>query len=163
MMAERNDPPWLAEARRFVGYGEIPGTASATFIQRWLRQLGAWWADDATPWCGTAVAAWMRAAGQPLPKHWYRARAWLEWGTPLSEPVVGCVVILAREGGGHVGLVVGRDSLGSIAILGGNQGDKVSVAMFPSGRVLGYRWPLGVPMSFTKPPLLTGRLSETES
>jgi hypothetical protein len=27
-------------------------------------------------------------------------------------------------------------------VLGGNQGDKVSIAAFPLNRVLGYRWPL---------------------
>lgn len=158
------EPPWLIEARKSLGLREIPGAATAGTIKRWLRELGAWWSDDATPWCGTAVAAWMRADGQLLPKHWYRARAWLDWGVHLAGPVVGCVVVLQREGGGHVGLVVGKDMAGNIAVLGGNQGDRVSIAMFPRNRVLGYRWPLGEPQSFYAPPVLTaGQLSESEA
>ena len=137
------DIPWLTQARKHVGLREIPGAQTAPMIQRWLAQLGAWWRDDETPWCGVAVAAWMRAAGIKPPPHWYRARAWLEFGMPLAEPVVGAVVVFAREGGGHVGLVTGRDNLGRLLVLGGNQGNAVSEAAFDPARVLGYRWPPG--------------------
>jgi uncharacterized protein (TIGR02594 family) len=138
------DPPWLAAARRDIGLRELPGAPTAPRIARWLQDLGAWWRDDETPWCGTAVAAWMRAADRPIPKAWYRARAWAEWGQAIAAPLPGCVVVLARQGGGHVGLVVGRNAAGWLLVLGGNQGNAVNVAAFDPSRVLAYRWPPGV-------------------
>lgn len=137
------EPRWLSEARRDVGVRELPGKADSPVIQRWLRDLKAWWTDDATPWCGVAVAHWMRRAGVEPPKHWYRALAWADWGARLGRPALGAVVVYRRSGGGHVGLVVGTDAAGRILTLGGNQGDAVSIAPFDRQRVVAYRWPTG--------------------
>lgn len=140
-----SEPRWLRAARAYLGTAEIPGKSTAPMISRWLRQLKAWWSDDETPWCGVAVAAWMREAGILLPQHWYRAKGWLDWGVPLGWPAVGSVVVFERSGGGHVGLVVGVDQFSRLMVLGGNQGNRVSIAPFDKMRVIGYRWPAGVP------------------
>lgn len=149
------EPPWLPIARAHRGLRETPGRATTPTIARWLLSLRAWWTDDETPWCGTFAAVVMREAGYKLPKAWYRARAWLEWGFPLDEPELGCIVVFARSGGGHVGFVVGRDRLrGRLMVLGGNQNDAVTVAPFPTWRVIGYRWPFeAVPMLADLDPL----------
>ncbi len=136
-----SEPLWLRLARADIGLRELPGAPTAPKIAAWLQKLGAWWSDDATPWCGTACAAWMQAAGHAIPKHWYRARGWLEWGTALAAPAVGAIVVFERTGGGHVGIVVGKDQAGRLLVLGGNQGDAVSIAPFDMARVIGYRWP----------------------
>lgn len=136
-----SDPHWLTIARRDLGVEETPGKETTPAIRRWLVELGAWWRDDSTPWCGVAVAHWMLTAAVPIPKNYYRARAWLEWGTTLARPALGCVVVFDRRGGGHVGLVVGQNELGYLLVLGGNQGDRVCIAPFSPDRVLGYRWP----------------------
>lgn len=135
------EPHWLRTARDDLGLRELPGAPTEPRIARWLTDLGAWWRDDATPWCGTACAAWMRKSDIAIPQHWYRAKGWLDWGESLPAPVVGAVVVFGREGGGHVGLVVGRDLSGRLLVLGGNQGDAVSIVPFDPARVLGYRWP----------------------
>jgi uncharacterized protein (TIGR02594 family) len=141
-MGAAPEPVWLQLARADIGLREVPGAPTAPRIAGWLAKLRAWWRDDETPWCGVAVAGWMLQAGiDDMPKHWYRARGWLDWGLPLEQPAVGAVVVFAREGGGHVGLVVGRDHLGRLLVLGGNQGNAVSIAPFETTRVLGYRWP----------------------
>jgi len=136
-----NEPNWMANARKYIGTAEIPGKATAPTIARWLRDLRAWYSDDETPWCGTFVAAVMREAGIPVAKHWYRARDWLNWGVSIADAVPGCVVVYERAGGGHVGFAVALDQKGRILTLGGNQGNKVSIAPFERYRVLGYRWP----------------------
>jgi len=136
-----NEPHWLREAREYLGQRELPGAPTAPFIAKWLQQLGAWWRDDETPWCGTAVAAWMKACGIEPAKAWYRAKGWLDWGTAIAAPAVGAVVVFERVGGGHVGLVVGKDQAGRLLVLGGNQGNAVSIAPFDPARVVGYRWP----------------------
>jgi uncharacterized protein (TIGR02594 family) len=133
-----NEPLWLQAARRDIGQRETTGPNDSPWLRRILKGY-AWLIG--TPWCGGAVRHWMGQAGIEPPRHWYRARAWLEWGRPIASPCLGCVAVFARFGGGHVGLVVGRDQRGRLLVLGGNQGDAVSVAPFDMARVLGYRVP----------------------
>ena len=135
------EPKWLTRARAFVGLKEVPGRATAPIISKWLVMLNAWWRDDETPWCGVFVAAIMRLEDFDPPPAWYRARAWLDWGSTIREPALGCVVVFERGGAGHVGFVVGNDEAGRLMVLGGNQGNAVSIAPFDRNRVLGYRWP----------------------
>jgi uncharacterized protein (TIGR02594 family) len=134
------EPEWLRLARKDIGSRETLGPNDSPLIRRILGLLGAMWLRG-QPWCGGAVAHWVRPCGIALPKHWYRARAWLDWGVPIAAPAVGAVVVFERTGGGHVGLVVGKDQAGRLMVLGGNQGDAVSIAPFDQRRVLGYRWP----------------------
>ncbi|HSW33296.1 MAG TPA: TIGR02594 family protein [Steroidobacteraceae bacterium] len=135
------EPTWLTHARTYLGTAEIPGKQTAPVIARWLRELKGWWSDDETPWCGTFVGAVLRESGLPVVKHWYRAKDWLNWGIPIADAAPGCVVVYDRTGGGHVGFAVARDTSDRILTLGGNQGNRVSIAPFPRWRVLGYRWP----------------------
>ena len=132
---------WLSIAYGYLGVAEIPGSDTAPIIRRWLIRLRAWWSDDETPWCGTFVAQCIEAAGLPIPKYWMRAKAWADWGTKLSNPELGCIVVFERKGGGHVGFVVGRTPNGNLLVLGGNQGDKVCIAPFDRTRLIGYYWP----------------------
>lgn len=150
-------PAWLVEAERHVGMTEIPGPKTNAVIASMLHKLKAWWADDETPWCGVFVAACIDAAGLALPKNWMRAKAWAEWGSKLAAPVTGCIVVFERQGGGHVGFVVGRNAKGNLLVLGGNQGNKVSIAPFDTGRVVAYVWPSGVPMLTTALAVLDDR------
>ena len=46
------------------------------------------------------------------------AKSYLEWGQSLKEPVVGCIVVIGRDGGGHVAFCVGQDSWGNLLLLG---------------------------------------------
>ena len=145
------EPLWVQAGRKHVGLAEIPGKDTAPTIARWLKRLGAWWDDDATPWCGTFVAACLDEVGLPKPQHWYRAKAYLDYGVSVAMPTLGAITVFDRKGGGHVGFCVGRNDHGALMILGGNQGDRVSIAAFDTTRVLGYRWPPGAP--YTSQPL----------
>lgn len=134
---------WMAYALSLLGVREVPGPGNSPIIAVWLKRLRAWWSDDATPWCGTFVAHVMQQAGIALPKHWYRAKGWLDWGKPCP-PAYGAVCILDRQGGGHVFFVT-KVSTSFVWGIGGNQGDKVSEAKFARSRVLGFRWPADRP------------------
>jgi uncharacterized protein (TIGR02594 family) len=162
-----SDPIWLVTARADIGTKELPGAPTAPKIAGWLKSLKAWWSDDATPWCGVASAAWMQACAIPLPKAWYRAKDWLNWGLQLEAPITGCVVVFERTGGGHVGLVEGVNSVGQLMVLGGNQGDMVSIRAFDQARAIGYRWPPGRPLPAKYEPLrvvsYSGVLSTNEA
>jgi len=67
---------------------------------------------------------------------------------------------------GHVGFVAGADRNGNLLVLGGNQGDAVSINRFSRGRVLGYRWPANEQLPKAAPlPVLAhgGALSQNEA
>lgn len=166
------EPLWLQEARKHIGQKEIPGKESNPWIfSMWQRLKGAavWsWLgsdDSSAPWCGTFVAHCITSAGLPIPAHWYRAKAWLGWGQKVSFPVVGCVVVFERTGGGHVGFVVGKDWVGNLMVLGGNQGDAVNIRPFDMARVAGYRWPEHEVMKIGPLPLVgsDGKVSTNEA
>lgn len=155
---------WLILAAADEGLQEIPGKEHAPKITRWLTELGAWWRDDETPWCGVAVAAWMRGAGVPLPVHWYRAKAWAgEWGARLDGPVPGCVVVFDRKGGGHVGLLVSVATDGALQVFGGNQGNAVNVRSFPASRPALFIWPPGEPFPQRNAPMQWAGAAAPES
>lgn len=162
MIVTQSDPAWLRIASEDIGVREIRGPETATKIKQWLRLLRAWWSDDETPWCGVACAAWMKSAGIEPPKEYFRAKSWMQWGRAIEKPVRGCVVVFGREGGGHVGLVVGETSAGGLAVLGGNQGDAVCVAAFSRSRVLGFRVP-AVDMQYAALPRVDVGASRSEA
>lgn len=157
MVVEQN---WVIEARKHLGVSETKGPKTSGIIAKWLNELNAWWHDDETAWCGVFVAHCIKSCGLSVPKYWMRAKAWAEWGEKLPSPVPGCIVIFEREGGGHVGFVVGRTVKGNLMVLGGNQGDCVCIKPFDRSRVLAYVWPSDVPMPFNKSLLVMESNSE---
>lgn len=154
---------WLDIARKYSGTREVHGPQTSPVILRWLISLGAWWRDDETPWCGVFAGAVLKEAGMAIPKAYYRASAWADWGVPLNEPVEGCIVTFSRQGGGHVGFVVGQTTTGALLVLGGNQGDEVNVRAFQRARATAYRWPSGEPMGSRLPILAAVQLSTSEA
>lgn len=132
---------WISTARSYIGTREIKGLKTAPTIAKWLHKLNAWWTDDETPWCGVFVAHCLQMNNLQIPKNWMRAKDYLNLPTKLDRPVYGCVVVFTRDGGGHVGFVVGRNDRGELLVLGGNQNDCVSISAFNQNRVVGYRWP----------------------
>jgi uncharacterized protein (TIGR02594 family) len=165
-----SDPLWLTRARAFLGLREIPGKGTDTTIAGWLAKLRAPWKDDETPWCGTFVAAVLSETGFKPVDGWAGARKWLNFGVRLPAPGLGCIVVFWRGSptswSGHVGFVAGKDKNGNLMVLGGNQGNAVSIKPFGRDRVLGYRWPAGVPTpTMNALPVLTsdGRVSTDEA
>lgn len=92
--------------------------------------------------CAGFVAFCLKKGGKPIlkPAVVGRALAWLDYGTKISKPAYGCIAVKSRNGGGHVGFVVGKTPGGHLLILGGNQDDQVKVSPYnPS--VFEFRWP----------------------
>lgn len=151
------EPKWLTVARSLIGTREIPGPKHNSWIAKGWARLGAgWFNDDETPWCGFFVAHCMDAAGLPYPGKglFARAKAWLEWGK-ASQPVLGAVVVFGREGGGHVGFLAG-ESATYFYVLGGNQGNAVTITPIAKSRALGFRWPASLPAGTMPLPAMSG-------
>ena len=131
---------WIAEARAYIDMHERDARGLKT-IPLWVRALKGWWSDTKSPWCGTFVGHCLQAAGRDIAKEWYRAKAWVNGATRLAKPAYGCIVVFERQGGGHVGFVVGQDKQGILMVLGGNQGDAVNIKPFAKSRAVAYLWP----------------------
>lgn len=139
---------WMTYARTLIGVREIPGSKHSATILGWAKTLGAKVlginvTDDETPWCGLYVAHVMAKAGIKAPPVAVRASAWSDWGRGLMNPRPGCVLTFKREGGGHVGFYVGQDDT-HFHVLGGNQGNAVSVTRISKNRLSAMRWPEGI-------------------
>lgn len=155
--------PWILEAKKFVGLKEIKGSAHAPeILQMWKDIKRGGIKDDETPWCAAFVGACLERVGIRSTR-FESARSYAGWGQPLKEPAAGCVVVFNREGGGHVGFVVGRDTRGNLLVLGGNQSDEVNVRAFSTERVIAYRWPDGYPLPGSSLAVSSAALSTSEA
>ena len=138
-------------AQRFVGVKELPGEGSNPMVLAMLKLDAGWPEDDEVAWCSAFVnyICWLCRA--PRSKS-LRARSWLQVGHAIEHAAatVGRDVVIIKRGKepqpgpevieaqGHVGFYAGHEG-GNVLILGGNQGNQVSIAAFPWASVLGIR------------------------
>ncbi len=166
-------PTWLAYAEKQIGIREIRGSRHEPRILAMAKRASAWLGisvkDDETPWCGTFVADCMQAAGYKPPRGFIgvRAKAWASWGNDVglaaTRPWRGSIAVFGREGGGHVGFVVGVYAGGDLAILGGNQADAVNIRRFPRKRLIALRWPPRTPPGETVAWATAGTMTTGEA
>ena len=140
--------PWMEFALREYGIRGISRRGRTVNVVAYLKATGIGRSNDETAWCSAFVNWCMLMASFPGTGR-ANARSWLEWGgVSLDFPVYGCVVVLwreSRDGGlGHVGFFVGMQG-DNLLLLGGNQGNAVSIRPYSRQRVLGMRWIEGFP------------------
>jgi uncharacterized protein (TIGR02594 family) len=132
-------------ASRFVGVKEVPGPLSNPAVLAMLRLDADWPQDDEVDWCSAALNYWAWLIRLPRSKS-LMARSWLSVGKPI--PLVAArpefdVVVLWRGGisspFGHAGVFDELPGDGTVRLLAGNQGKQVSIAPFPTERILGVR------------------------
>jgi uncharacterized protein (TIGR02594 family) len=130
-------------AKKFVGQKEVDGPLSNPTILAMLRLEDASIQDDATAWCSAFVNFIAYLCGLPRSKS-LLARSWLNIGihVDIADAKADCDVVILSRGNlpqpgpdvinapGHVGFFMGRSANGNILILGGNQGDAVSIESF---------------------------------
>lgn len=135
-------------AMRFVGLKEVAGPLSHPLILSMLQLDDAWPTDDDTPWCSgfCNYVCWLLRL--PRSKS-LAARSWLAVGRPvaLEDARAGFDVVILRRSdnplSGHVAFFAGLDILPGdahvVQLLGGNQGNRVSVLPFHTELVVGVR------------------------
>ena len=139
-------PKLLVEALKLYGVTEVPGTKNNLTIMSWIKKLAfSWIKDDETPWCGTSLAYAATEAGVAVRNpEMPRAFWWLNWGVPVSTPMLGDVLVFNIS---HVGIYVGENTT-HYFVLGGNQGNTYSIARFPKSWLKGARrtkWQIAQP------------------
>lgn len=145
-IAKAPAPAWYNELFDMLGTNENRDNAK---LRAWLRSDGATVGDPAKiPWCGDAVETAVRRAlpDEELPDNPYLASNWCKFGREV-KPQVGAILPFWRGSPsswkGHVGFYAG-ESTSHYYVLGGNQGDTVTIAPLSKYRLrgCGARWPL---------------------
>lgn len=158
-----SEPSWLSHARAELGVKETPGPVSTKRIleYRAMADMHLGGDDGQVPWCAIFVGAMLRMAAVAIVGANAMARSWLKWGVAIDAPAPGAVVVFKSASrpapAGHVGFATGRWTTTHVEILGGNQGDRVSVALFERENVLGYRWPRGMALPTIKPVTIAAK------
>ena len=167
-MGDKPELNYIATARSYLGLTEIKVSNKHPTIDAWAKSLSGKWLIG-QPWCGTFVAQVFKEVGlsAKIPKDFYRAKSWETAETKLDKPAYGCVVTFTRDGGGHVGFVVGKTKSGMLKVLGGNQSNAVTIQDFDPKRVTSYRWVSSgsVPNEhrYDLPVLPAGKISTNEA
>lgn len=144
-------PRHIAVALSLIGVAEIPGKDSNKIILGWAKDLGLdkIYTNDDMSWCALYLAYVMKQAGRQIiintkdPYDYLRALKYQ--GANLNEvakadAALGDILIFQRPEGGHVGFCVGEDSQ-CFHVLGGNQGNKVSIVPIKKERCIAVRRP----------------------
>lgn len=138
----------MARARAHLGVQEWPGATDNPQVMEFFKEAGASWVQhDETPWCAAFVGAVLAESGLQGTGR-LNARSYTEWGVPVTmrDAQPGDVVVLWRKhpdaAEGHVAFFASMSG-DRVTLLGGNQGDKVSLAEFPTSRIIAIR--RGVP------------------
>lgn len=155
-------PRMLVKALELYGTQEIVGAKQSPIILGWAHELGLdnVYKADEIPWCGLfALICAVRAKKEvPWPPLTYRdalwALNWLKFGSAPGGPAdgtvsltqqlqaasLGDVLVFKRPEGGHVGIYVGETN-SKFFVLGGNEGNAVSIVMIDKTRCVGVRRP----------------------
>lgn len=159
-------PKLINEALKLYGTTEKVGPTSNPTIMDWSKEVEVPYADDSVPWCGLFAAVVVQRAGKAFPTGPLWARNWAKYGTRSDDPGLGDVLVFARGTGGHVGFYVGQDDT-AFHVLGGNQGDKVSIVRIGKDRLIAARrtkWTVAQPASVREYILAAdGAISENEA
>jgi uncharacterized protein (TIGR02594 family) len=90
-------------------------------------------------WCGAFMDKILRDTGHRGGGN--LAKGYLHYGHRIAGPRVGAIAVMARRGGGHVGVVSGIDANGNPIIISGNHNHTVAESTYPRGRVIAYVMP----------------------
>jgi uncharacterized protein (TIGR02594 family) len=116
-------------------------SAGNSLIAEARKYLGTNPTGRASLWCGAFLDMVLKRTGHRGGGN--LARGYIKYGTRIAGPEVGAIVVFARQGGGHVGIVTGIDSNGNPIVISGNHNHRVAVATYPAKRALAYVMPNG--------------------
>lgn len=132
-------------AKEYIGLKEIAGQMHNPMVLRFFKLVGHGWVkDDETAWCAAFVGAVLSEVGETGTGK-INARSYLKWGydVPFEKAQRGDIVVFWRgqpnTAQGHVAFFDSWDAIGNPIVLGGNQGNSVSLQAYPRRRMLSVR------------------------
>ncbi len=154
-------------ALSYLGEQEIAGNLHNQVVVDMFANVGhPEIQDDETAWCAAFVGHCIEVVGLRSTRA-LTARSYLKWGEPVPDielALEGDILVFKRGNStwqGHVGFFVG-DEGNQIAVLGGNQGNAVSIARYRKDKLIAIRRPPHAPSSHpfagdpSEPFLFTG-------
>lgn len=131
-----------ADARRHVHARQAPPVVSlfggmfgggSGLVSSARRYIGTNPTGRRRLWCG----AFMAMIAPSAASHINNPNLAMNWASlPRTSPHVGAIAVMARRGGGHVGIVSGFDASGNPTIISGNAGGGiVREHTYPRGRI----------------------------
>lgn len=140
-------PKTIAEGLKLLGVAEVVGKGSNKTIIGWRDELNrsgvtiSGYSDDDIPWCGLFAAIVAARAGKVPVDGPLWARNWANFGKAADAASLGDVLVFVRPGGGgHVGFYIAEDAT-AYHVLGGNQGNRVSISRIAKDRCIARRRP----------------------
>jgi uncharacterized protein (TIGR02594 family) len=132
----------LLEMLSQYGLSEYAGSNHNPEILAMFDEIGFDWIDDdETAWCSACLNYFCKKLGYERSGK-LDARSWLRMPIHVLKPTLGDIVVLWRDSPtswkGHVGLFISQRA-NVIYVLGGNQGNQISIMPYSTSRVLGYR------------------------
>jgi uncharacterized protein (TIGR02594 family) len=134
-----------AQTSQTSGAGSSATTASSGFSESSIvaearRYLGGNPTSRASLWCARFMNFVLertghRGTGSDM------ASSFASYGQRILGPQVGAIAVMARRGGGHVGVVSGIDAQGNPILISGNNGNRVREAPVSRGRIYAYVMP----------------------
>lgn len=160
MMASFEDNsqfPWMEVALQEFHTQEGRGSANNPRVLEYHSACRGNIRDDETAWCSSFVNWVMREIGLEGTRR-ANARSWRTWGTAVPSEALhyGAITVLWRGSPsswkGHVAFLAGVEQ-GNLILLGGNQGNAVSLKAYPRSQLLDFRWPSAFPAPNVSVPL----------
>lgn len=141
-----------ASSHLLKGIREIAGPSSHPQILAWIKRCEKKYPTDIPvddskyAWCGVFVGNMVLdaiAAGDKLPNppsYFQGAARWRVWGQRIDPKLAqrGDVIVLTRPGGHHVAILSGITE-GGVKVIGGNQSDALTTAVYPWSNVVAVR------------------------
>ena len=100
------------------------------------KYLGTNPTNRRTLWCGAFMDKVLRDTGHKGGGN--LALGYVRYGRRVPGPQVGAIAVMARRGGGHVGVVSGIDPNGNPIIISGNHNHTTAEAVYPRSRIAAY-------------------------
>jgi uncharacterized protein (TIGR02594 family) len=122
------------------GMSTSGGFGASNVVAEARRYIGGNPTSLARLWCARFMNMVLQRSG-------YRgtgsdaARSFASYGQRVSGPQIGAIAVMARRGGGHVGIVSGIDASGNPIVVSGNSRNRVREAPISRGRIYAYVMP----------------------
>lgn len=126
-----------------LGTKEVSGSGNNATILSWAKELGITdtYSADSIPWCGLFIALVVKRSGREPVVNPLWARNWGKFGNKATVAMLGDIVVFVRPGGGHVAFYIAEDK-DCYHVLGGNQGDAVTIMRIEKNRCIAIRRPV---------------------
>jgi uncharacterized protein (TIGR02594 family) len=148
-------PRWFLHAQTFerAGIMEVKGVEAhptiLSFFNHTTLKGHKLALSDETAWCSAFICAVMEQCGIRSTKS-AAAASWKGWGEHCEPLRIGTIVVFNRvdktnKNAAHVGLFAGipDPEKPSMAVLGGNQNNRVCTKLYPFSDLVASRWPIG--------------------